>query len=203
MQDQTRLGEAEATKAELLQKIEMISDKSASLCDVDSVHRSTAEKFVAESTWWLRHPSGNGVRAQRYKLRLEGCDAESWDDWDGDWKVKFSVHTFHVGEAIVGCVEALDYWLDERRYEGVITPDNLRQLWVRLEGKIRGSISHRSGHRYKWYRGKDERFPDDMIFGAMSIDVRDFRLCFLQEAGVLNCFDMEQLEEAGILKRAD
>ncbi len=204
MEEQTKFVEADATKAELRQKISMISARLESMCDGDHVEWSTAAKFVQESTWWLYHPSGTPRRAPKFKRKLEGQDSESCGyGSDNDWRIKFGGLIFHVGDAICGCVQALDYWLGEREFEGAVTAFHLRQLWVRLEAKIRGSVSHRSGHYYKEYRGKDEGFPDDMIFGTQSIDLRDFRLCFLREAGILDCFDSEQLKEAGILKRAD
>ncbi len=163
---------------------------------------STAARFVEKSTYWLRHPSGTPVRAPKFQWHLEGQDSESEEcayGWDDDWKIKFGANTFHVGRAICRCAERLDRWLDDREREGAITAPHLSNLWVDLGRIVRGSVSNYAGVYYEQYTGQDEGFPDDMVFGVQSTDVRAFRIYFLLDAGVIECFEAE-LKEAEILR---
>jgi len=206
MEEQTKLVEADATKAELRQKISMIRERLNSICDGDYVEWSTAARFVEECTWWLYHPSGKPVQAPGYKSRLEGQDSDADScayGWDDDWAIKFGVIAFHVGLAISRCAEKLDRWLDDREKEGAVTASQLSELWLDFGRIVRGCVSNHAGQFYEEYSGRDEEFPDDMVIGTHSIDVRAFRMRFLLDTRVLACFEVEQLREAGLLSDAD
>jgi hypothetical protein len=199
IEERTRLAEEGARKAELLQKIAMARQTLASLCDGDRVEWWTAAKFIEESTWWLRHPSGNPVRAPRFKWRLIGQDPTAGAGaWDEDWKIEFGANSFHVGRAICRCAESLNHWLDDREKEGAVSKHDLRCLRHELADILSGSVSNKAGKFYADYSGRDDEFPYDLVFGVQSIDVRDFKKCFLDNTGLIACIGEERLKEAGL-----
>jgi hypothetical protein len=172
IEERKRKATEAARKVELQQRISVLRQKLALLCQHGSVDWLTAAKFVEESTWWLHHPL-EPVSAPKYRLNLIGGN--------DDRKLKLGANTFHVGRAICNCAGRFGRWLDEVQTGEEASIPQLRRS---LRSIVCGSVSNAAGHAYKEYPTRG----DEMIFWAISIDVSDFVRCFLHIAGVTTVF---------------
>jgi hypothetical protein len=136
----------------------------AALLPDGMVSRKLAQRFVRESAWWLRHPSGP-TRARGHARRVYGSGS--------DWRIDFGANTFLVGSAILRCAKTMTQYLNEAKEGQLSSPDNLIK---RLRRNVRGAIANYDGDEYLLYPLED----NDMVFGTQSIDVQDFVSLFLE-----------------------
>jgi hypothetical protein len=124
------------------------------------VPRETAERFVAQSTWWYVHP---------YGLRRSPGDAGNIKGPDPNWNV-YHGNSFVVGRALLLCrkeLEGLLHSLETYRNFGENTIPKLRK---KLTEAIRWSVRDSHGALYRQFPMEGSR----LAFGNHFIDVDDF-----------------------------
>ena len=101
----------------------------------ETVPKEFAKGFLRASCWWLKHSSGNPVRAPGHADRI------SLDPRHG-WSIEFGANTFLVGKAIERSARSLREFLDAVSNGGKTSLGTLRQ---NLRSAIAGAVANYDG----------------------------------------------------------
>lgn len=147
--------------------------RAATWLDEDaSVPLGLARQVVAESTWWLNHPSGRKVHAPGHARNITTCNR--------GYCIWFGANVFLVGLAIRQCRRSLDYAYTELR-QGLSV--HRSALHGKLKYKITSAVADSDLNTYFNY----PITGGFMVFGSTGILVSQVASVLIRAAG-LNTF---------------
>ncbi|MBN8508151.1 MAG: hypothetical protein J0L57_06005 [Burkholderiales bacterium] len=141
-------------------RVAAVRERLGRMCPGGKVSLMVAQRLVADSVYWYRHPHGP-AKAEKF---VEHITRGAYG-----WELPFGANAFLVGLATKGCCEAVERALAKTETTG--TKASAPRLRAELELAVRGAVANHAGDQYPGFWNVS---AGHMLFGVHSIHLGEF-----------------------------